>query len=71
VVGKMAKIKIIVNNAETKIDYIGFSGKQCDVAEQLILRNLRLNGANIAVTKRQNKPEYYQAERNENKDLSL
>jgi hypothetical protein len=71
--GEMAKIKIIVNDAETKIDYIGFQGKQCDVAEQIIFRNLRLNGVNVNIIKRQNKPEYYQAEseRNENKDLSL
>ena len=70
----MAKIKIVVNNAETKIDYIGFQGKSCDVAEQIIFKNLRLNGVNVNILKRQNKPEYYQergAERNENKDLSL
>ncbi|AME30033.1 hypothetical protein AZ270_gp10 [Acidianus tailed spindle virus] len=70
----MAKIKIVVNNAEAKIDYIGFQGKSCDVAEQIIFKNLRLNGVNVNLIKRQNKPEYYQergAERNENKDLSL
>jgi len=67
----MAKIKITVNNAETKIDYIGFQGKQCDVAEQIIFKNLRLNGVNINPIKRQNKPEYQEGETNENKDLSL
>jgi len=66
----MAKIKITINNTETKIDYIGFSGKQCDVAEQIIFKNLRLNGANINLIKRQNKPEYQEGERNENKDLN-
>ena len=70
----MAKIRIVINNVETKIDYIGFQGKSCDVAEQIIFKNLRLNGVNVNIVKRQNKPEYYQergAERNENKDLSL
>ena len=69
----MAKIKIVVNNTETKIDYIGFQGKSCDVAEQIIFKNLRLNGVNVNILKRQNKPEYYQerGERNENKGLSL
>ena len=70
----MAKIRIVINNVETKIDYIGFQGKSCDVAEQIIFKNLRLNGVNVNLIKRQNKPEYYQergAERNENKDLSL
>jgi len=69
----MAKIRITVNNEETKIDYVGFAGKQCDVAEQIIFKNLRLNGVNVNMVKRQNKPEYYQAEseRNENKGLSF
>jgi len=58
-------IKITVKGGETKVDYIGYQGKQCDLADEKFRNSLRkITG--FEVVERKNKPEYYEGENNEN-----
>ena len=58
-------IRITVKEGETKVDYIGYEGKQCDVADDRFRNSLRkITGFEIVV--RKNKPEYYEGEGSEN-----
>jgi len=58
-------IRITVKEGTTKVDYIGYEGKQCDLADERLRNSLRkLTG--FEVVERTNKPEYYEGEHSEN-----
>ena len=57
-------IRITVKAGETKVDYIGYQGKQCDLADDRLRNSLRkITG--FEVVERKDKPEYYEGERSE------
>jgi len=57
-------IRITVKAGETKVDYIGYKGKQCDLADERLRNSLRkITG--FEVVERKNKPEYYEGESGE------
>ena len=58
-------IRITVKAGETKVDYIGYEGKQCDLADERLRVSLRkITG--FEVVERKNKPEYYEGGHSEN-----
>ena len=58
-------IRITVKEGTTKVDYIGYEGKQCDLADERLRNSLRkITG--FEVVERKNKPEYYEGEHSEN-----
>jgi hypothetical protein len=57
-------IRITVKEGTTKVDYIGYQGKQCDVADERLRNSLgKITG--FEVVERKNKPEYYEGEHSE------
>ena len=57
-------IKITVKEGETKVDYIGYEGKQCDLADDRLRNSLR-KITDFEVVERKDKPEYYEGEHSE------
>ena len=54
----MKTIKGKIRNGKINMNFEGFVGKNCDIEEEKLLSDLKVN-----IEERENKPEYYEEEK--------